>query len=78
MSSAETGKTGSLGERPLLVLRAGSITASPEFREAWTNAQSDLIHEGERDRGGRDDLLHDVPDAIVEGVRQVTEVRMLK
>jgi hypothetical protein len=84
LSSAEAREAGSLGERPLLVLRAGNITAPPEFLEAWTNAQSGLARLSTRGReievgGAASDLLHDAPDAIVDGVRQViAEVRVLK
>jgi pimeloyl-ACP methyl ester carboxylesterase len=82
LSSAEAREAGSLGGRPVLVLRAGKLDAPPEFLEAWTNAQSDLARLSTRGRqiavgGGASDLLYDAPEAIVEAVRQVVgEVRV--
>jgi alpha/beta hydrolase fold len=84
LSSAEARSAGSLGDRPLLVLSAGNIGASPQFLEAWTKAQNDLAGLSTRGRqiavgGGAGDLLYDAPDAIVDAVRHVVaEVRTLK
>jgi hypothetical protein len=81
LSSAQARAAGSLGRRPLLVLRAEKIAASPEFYEAWTNAQCDLTRQSMRGRqiavgGGASDLLYDAPDVIAEAVREVVaEVR---
>jgi len=83
LSSAEARAAGSLGKRPLRVLSAAGLAASPEFLEAWTNAQSDLArlstHGKQIEVGeGASDLLYDAPDAIIEAVRQVvTDLRML-
>ena len=83
LTSAEMREGGALGGRPLLVLNARNIIASPEFFEAWTNFQSDLARLSTRGKqiavgGGASDLLYDAPDAIVDAVRQVLkEVRVL-
>jgi hypothetical protein len=82
LSSAEARVAGSLGSRPLLVLSAGNIGGSPEFLEAWSNAQGDLARLSTRGKQiavgqGAGDLLYDAPEAIVEAVRQiVAEVRI--
>jgi hypothetical protein len=76
LSSAEAQASGSLGDRPLVVLSAGNIAAPPAFLKEWTGAQSDLARLSTRGRqvvvgGGASDLLYDAPDAIVEAARQV-------
>jgi pimeloyl-ACP methyl ester carboxylesterase len=76
LSSAEARAAGSLGGRPLVVLRAEYIAAPPEFIEEWTNAQSDLARLSTLGRqiavgGDASDLLYDAPDVIVEAVRKV-------
>jgi pimeloyl-ACP methyl ester carboxylesterase len=82
LSAAEARAAGSLGGRPLVVLRAENIAAPPEFSEEWTSTQSDLARLSTRGRQiavGEDasDLLYDAPDAIVDAIRQVVaEVRM--
>jgi len=83
LSSAEARAAGSLGDRPMVVLSAASITAPPEFLEAWTKMQSDLARLSTRGRqvavgGGAGDLLYDAPDAIAGAARQVVaDVRSL-
>lgn len=79
-SSAEARSARNLGDRPLIVLGAANLPAPADFREAWTNAQTDLVRLSTRGRrievGGARDLLYDAPDAIVSAVRQVVaEVR---
>jgi hypothetical protein len=80
LSSAEARAAGELGGRPLIVLRAGAVTGSPEFLEAWNTAQNGLTRlstRGKQVAVSGSDLLYDSPDAIVDAVRQVVaEVRM--
>ena len=82
LSSAEARAAGSLGGRPLLVLSAGNISATPEFLAAWTNAQSDLTRLSTRGRQiavAGSDLMYDAPDAIAQAVRQIiAELRVLR
>src|SRR5262249_25953496 len=83
LSSAEARLAGSLGDRPLVVLSAGNISAPPEFLKEWTSARSYLARLSTRGTevtvgGGASDLLYDAPDAIAEALRQVlAEVRTL-
>lgn len=76
LSSAEARASGTLGDRPLVVLSAVDLAAPPEFLEAWRNAQSDLARLSRRGEyiaiaNGASDLLYDAPEALVSAVRQV-------
>ncbi|HUB79198.1 MAG TPA: alpha/beta fold hydrolase [Bryobacteraceae bacterium] len=75
-SSAEARAGGSLGAIPLVVLGADNLAEPAEFREAWSNAQSQLARLSTRGKqmvggNGASDLLYDAPGTIVEAVRQV-------
>ena len=77
-SSAEARDGASLGELRLVVLGADNLAEPPEFREAWTSAQTELARLSTRGKlvtggNGASDLLYDAPDAIVEAVRQMVE-----
>ena len=74
LSSAQARDAGNLGDRPLLVLSAGSISAKPEFLDAWSNAQIDLARLSTRSKqitvfGGAGDLLYDAPDDVARALR---------
>ncbi len=75
LSSVEARDAGNLGDRPLVVLGAGNLSATPEFLNAWTTAQIDLARLSSRGKqlsiDGAADPLYDAPDSILAALREV-------
>jgi hypothetical protein len=76
-STAEARTAGSLGDRPLIVLSSESPAVASQYRNVWTELQTDLARLSTRGKHvaineNNGDLIF-APDAIVEAARQVID-----
>ena len=77
-STAEARAAGSLGNRPLIVLRAENTFAAYQYGSVWMELQVDLARLSARGKqtavdlsGG--DLTWQAPDAVIDATRQVID-----